>query len=373
MKKEKSYKSMMAGRSAGVTAGLPELKGLIYTYGVPGQAVRYTKTTNAIAEYVATKYSKEMWELVENKEEAKFTEPDPPDDKASKAIMERYKMKLRMVFDKEEQYRTDKAKVFRIIMGQCAVAMKNKVEASAGYNDLEKKDDVIGLLKTLKGLAYTTDNVQYEFWIMQASIKKLIEMRQEPKESLIGFAKRFLGQLEVTEDVWGQLIPNKMKGKPVSEQEKARNKYLACVFLAGVDKSKYGKAVDDLNNDFLLGAVSYPEDVPSMMTLLSNRRGDRGSNKVEGALRDGDDDSSVYSTSFAQEKVDKFCYCCGDPDHISPNCPKKKSTPRKEWFISKTRRTARGVQHYQSEDESEADEEVEEGEVVDDEDLAWYM
>jgi len=373
MKKEKSFIKSEVGRSAGVSTGLPELRGMLYTYGVAGQAMRYTKTTSAIAEYVATKYSKEMWDLVENKKEATFTEPDPPDDKVTRAQMERYKMKLKMVFDKEEQYKSDKAKVFRIIMGQCAVSMKNKVECSTEYNDLEKKDDVIGLLKTLQGLAYTTDNVQYEYWIMQASMRKLIEMRQEPKESLIGFAKRFLAQQDVTEDVWGKLIPNKMKGKPTDDQDKARNKYLACVFLAGVDKSKYGKAVNDLNNDFLLGSISYPEDVGSMMTLLSNRRGDHGSNKIESALKDGDDDSSIISTSFAQEKVDKFCYCCGDPEHISPNCPKKMSTPRKEWFINKKRRGARGYQHYQSEDESEADEEADEGEMVDDEALAWYM
>jgi len=368
---KKSPTKSEGGRSAGVSTGLPELRGMLYTYGVTGQAMRYNKTTSAIAEYVATKYSKDMWNLVENKKEATFTEPDPPDDQATKAQMERYKMMLRMAFDKEEQYKVDKAKVFRIIMGQCTVSMKNKVEASAGYNDLESKDDVIGLLKTLQGLAYTTDNVQYEYWIMQACMRKLIQMRQEPKESLAGFAKRFLAQLDVTEEVWGKLIPSKMKGKPMEDQQKARNKYLACVFLAGVDQSKYGKAVSDLNNDFLLGAVSYPEDVGGMMTLLSNRRGDHGSRKVEDALKDGDDDSSVYSASFAQGKG-RFCYCCGDPEHTAPNCPERMSTPKEEWFIRK-RKGVRGVQHYQSEDESEGDGDGNENGEVDDEQIAWYM
>jgi hypothetical protein len=56
-------------------------------------------------------------------------------------------------------------------------------------------------------------------------------------QSLDAFTKRFLSQQEVTEDVWGELIPQMMKGKAVVEQEKARHKFLACVFLAGVDSS----------------------------------------------------------------------------------------------------------------------------------------
>ena len=31
----------------------------------------------------------------------------------------------------------------------------------------------------------------------------------------------------------------------------ARNKFLACVFLAGVDRSKYKDTIDELNNDYI--------------------------------------------------------------------------------------------------------------------------
>jgi len=342
---KKPFKANNSG-IPGVVIGLPELKGLVYTYGVPGQAVRYMKTTEAVAEYVGTNFSKELWNLVLNKEEAKFDEPDPPDDKASKAVMKRYEMKLKRAFDKEEQYEQDKSKVFRIIMGQCAVTMKNKVESSSGFSELEKKDDVIGLLKRLKDLAYTTDNVQYDYWTMQAMMRTFIDMKQEQKESLSNFAKRFLAQAEVTEDVWGKLIPNKMKGKPTADQEEARNKFLACIFLAGVDKSRYGGAIDDLNNEFVLRSVRYPGDVPSMMALLSNRRGDRGGNKYVDAMRDGTGDVYTGSfaqyeeemrMSFAQHKEDKCCYCCGEKDHIATFCPKRKDTPQNEWYIKKVR------------------------------------
>jgi hypothetical protein len=72
--------------------------------------------------------------------------------------------------------------------------MKGMVERADGFGDLEEKDDVIGLLGKIRDLAYTTDNVQYEFWMMQATMRQLMTMKQEPKESLDGFTKRFLSQ-----------------------------------------------------------------------------------------------------------------------------------------------------------------------------------
>jgi hypothetical protein len=57
------------------------------------------------------------------------------------------------------------------------------------------------------------------------------------------------------------------------ERSKARGKFLACLFLAGSDRERYKSVVDDLGNDFTLGKPNYPEDVASMLNLLTNRRG----------------------------------------------------------------------------------------------------
>jgi hypothetical protein len=108
---EEKTSNKTGGATAGMI-GIPELQGSIYTYGVPGQAEKYLRTTRAIAEYVGTAYGKEMWTLIDKKEEAKFVEPDPPDDLDDRAEMKKFEMKLKRVLDKQDKYLENKAKVF---------------------------------------------------------------------------------------------------------------------------------------------------------------------------------------------------------------------------------------------------------------------
>ncbi len=40
----------------------------------------------------------------------------------------------------------------------------------------------------------------------------------------------------------------------------ARDAYLACAFLLGSDGNRYGKLIEDLENDFIQGQDRYPQD-----------------------------------------------------------------------------------------------------------------
>ena len=62
---------------------------------------------------------------------------------------------------------------------------------------------------------------------------------------------------------------------------KARNQFVVCLFLAGVDRDRYKDAIDEMNNDFLRHGKEYPSDVPSMVTWLLKRRGKASSKKED--------------------------------------------------------------------------------------------
>jgi hypothetical protein len=59
-------------------------------------------------------------------------------------------------------------------------------------------------------------------------------------------------------------------------------------------------------------------------------------------------------SSFAQiERETNICYCCGKPGHISPDCPKKDTIPKLEWYSSKVMQQA--MQYMQEDDGSDTD------------------
>jgi hypothetical protein len=103
----------------------------VYQYGTWDQGDRFTRTTEAIADYVGGEYSKEMRLLVKNQEENEPKEPVLPDKEEAKLpfVMKKYETELKQYYFKKERYEEHKAKIFVIVKGQCTLKMKNKVES----------------------------------------------------------------------------------------------------------------------------------------------------------------------------------------------------------------------------------------------------
>jgi hypothetical protein len=279
--KSKVNRSGTAGKNkSGATTfrrseiGIEELRGNIFTYGTQGQQSNYIRTKKAIADYVGTtfKFAKELYKAINGGEEVELQEPEKPaSTKPSQIEMKRYEVLCNRFFAKVEEYERERTKLFRLIMGQCSPTLRDKLESMKGFPGLEEKDNFIGLLELIHKLVYGTDNGQYEYWKMQASMIKLAGMKQEPREPTISFAERFLTQVQATESLWGPLVPttgrmnhtpfetlegedeagkmqrmeqwikdmeNKLSTQALND-EKSREKFLACLFLASTDRDRY--------------------------------------------------------------------------------------------------------------------------------------
>ena len=266
-------------------------------------------------------------------------------------------MELKIALEDGKRYRRHKARVFRIIMGQCSAAMRNKLEALPEYKQMERDDDVKKLLDQLQAITYSTESTKYEYWSMATSMKSLILMKQSPQETMASYSARLLAQIEVTEGIWGPLIPACKREEESEEEESeseltdeekakreakaaakaakakerheaemnARANFQACLLLAGADRTQHKGAVDNLLNDHLTGKAPFPADVPAMLTYLNNRRGGNGANrKVE------DIDDGIGNTSFLQRdhrrptpppRRAKYCSNCGKKGHKPNKCP----------------------------------------------------
>ena len=113
----------------------------------------------------------------------------------------------------------------------------------------------------------------------------------------------------------------------------------AYVLLHGADRAKYGNLMKGFVNQFLLKNKQYPKTLSDAVDALSNHPFDQGyydrkKKRKEEAKKRGQKDKEEKETSFKQAGT-KFCYCCGDPGHLSPKCPKKDTTPREEWVVNR--------------------------------------
>jgi hypothetical protein len=191
---------------------------------------------STIANYVRREYSKEMRLLVKNHEENEPKEPVMPDKEEAKSpfIMKKYETELKQYYFKKERYEEHKAKIFVIVMGQCTLNMKNKVESLQGYDLIEANDDVIKLLNGLKELTFKMHKLQYGYWMMGQTVKKVLRMRQQDNKPLAEYYKRFTSCVDVAESWWGTLVPTTAATDETNEKT-SRDKFITCSFLAGVD------------------------------------------------------------------------------------------------------------------------------------------
>ena len=222
----------------------------------------------------------------------------PSGKSPSAATLRKFEMEYKRHLEKVENFQKEKCKAFGIVIGQCRELTKQVVKSDKNYRALEKADNVRGLLGLLRDLSYGTDKKRYVRWIQQAQLQRAVTFAQNPIETLQQYASNFNEQIKTLEDICGPLVPVRDLIKKVQQTRtigegdeameetytvneladedaiyKARNQFVACIFLAGVDRDRYKDAIDEMNNDSLRHGKEYPGDVSSMVTWLLKRQG----------------------------------------------------------------------------------------------------
>jgi hypothetical protein len=68
---------------------------------------------------------------------------------------------------------------------------------------------VLGILKKLQDMAFSTSGVENPYWALQAVLKRMTAINQGPTETVSNYYSRFLATIDVTEALWGKCIPTK--------------------------------------------------------------------------------------------------------------------------------------------------------------------
>ena len=185
------------------------------------------------------------------------------------------------------------------------------------------------------------------------ALRNLVNLKQKDNESLIDYTGCFKSSKDILmAQIWGQIKLTKfvttMHTSPMAPteaetkayQKKTCKQLYAYIYLTNTDLNKYGTLIQGLLSQFLLGQDQYPKTIMDANSILSNHWFDaayatqlkKWKEKEKASKDKAKDEQEVPEMSFAQ--MEGKCYCCGKPNHKSPNCCYK-NKPKSKWAINK--------------------------------------
>ena len=334
-----------------------DLKGYIYDCSDSRQADQFAKTTKEIAEFVGRtyKYGGDARLAIENLEIPVFPEPDDPPAGASKT-KERIWEKLVDEHVKRQIYMTENVKtIYSLVWGQCSDIMRQKLEALDGFDSISTGGNGIQLLKSIKSLTYNFQSQKYLPHSLHETTRRFYLFSQGKLPTVI-YHEQFVNMVEVIDTIKGSIgmapgleeIVAKENNKAVAdltdaEKMEAKERYLAVAFLLGSDRARFGKLIENLENDFLQGRDNYPKSVTGAFNILINWKQDpRNLVRSVGVTNDGvafanvdctesDDDTDgevvmnnngkpVGRGRRTKDKSKVICRRCGQKGHYASEC-----------------------------------------------------
>jgi len=265
-----------------------------------------------------------MKKLVLQLEESEPEEPEHPQTTADKdkAI---WSKECDLCLKKRERCEDQKSKVFTIVVGQCSKPMKNRVESSSGFVEAEKASNIVKLLRTIKDIAFDSNEKKHLPLQAAHAWKELAHVWQQDQEDLVDHHKRFISMVEMVERTYGKTAPEEITKKdPECKRDKkkaldgTRNKMLASMFVDSANKKYCGVPMRDIGDDFALGNGHYPETIEDALQVLSLHSDQKRSIKQD---RNDSNDEARVALAQADGKKKTTCWNCGKKGHVKKDCP----------------------------------------------------
>ena len=115
----------------------------------------------------------------------------------------------------------------------------------------------------------------------------------------------------------------------LAAQTKAADEFLATAFMLLADRSRYGRLIEDLENQFTQGIDNYPKTLNAAYSLLNHWKQDP---QLIARMLTPVSESVSFAQKTGTHPSDIKCYSCKGTGHIStdpicPNYDKKNDKP----------------------------------------------
>ena len=303
-----------------------ELGNNVHTYNEARQAERCTKTTESILKFIQRKFTggQDIVDALNNgvhldpdsyKPRAKLGSDNKPivlDDLEMMILSGEVKQHL----IRARTYKDNCNKVYGLILGQCTRGVMNKLESEKSWDATSKKHDPIELLKLIKQVTLNYQDSKYTYKSIFKTVQAFHTVRQHEGETLIDYVKRFKILKDLMEIHHGPLtfkahILNDPALKPDKSnraelKKVAYDKYVAYMFIQGLDPKRHRNLATELDNQHALGDDKFPKDLSAAVSQAAYYKDIKriDIHHVDADLDYEDDQSSTASTSSEDDELE---------------------------------------------------------------------
>ena len=248
-----------------------ELKGHIYDCSDAKQADLFVKTNTKLAEYVGKTYKYfpgDMQTLVKNLKMPVLTMPTDPAATATETEKRVWEKKCDSFAKREEALEQNIQRLHALVMGQCTENMCAALLSVPGIEDIDEKLDGLRLLKAIKGIVYVFHTQKYLPHAIHESLRRFYCLQQGKTVTTAAYQQQFINIVDVIDATGGSIGDHKEILKSVADEEgidvdtataaqlkklqvAAKERYLAVAFILNADQSRYGRYIEDLENNYL--------------------------------------------------------------------------------------------------------------------------
>ena len=294
--KGKKSRRPPAPRTHKYTGDEEVLKGHVFDIGY-NQSDQYTTTIREISQHVAKTYKngsdvKKSIDTMEHLTLDMPTDPVYPDPiDPSPVIKHLWNRSVDAYARRVELLEQNMKTLFSLVWGQCSMPLKAKIESDVDFTEVEEDMDSIALLVIIRSINFAMNAEKNPYQALHEAKRRFYSFKQERTVTCSAYLEKFQNMLQVIETVGGVigkepgLIELELEDMrpPVLPKEnarpeqkalailRARDKYLAMMFLMNSDRNRYGKLIEELGNEYLKGNLqAFPTDLIDMYRIMIN-------------------------------------------------------------------------------------------------------
>ncbi|KAG7352856.1 reverse transcriptase RNA-dependent DNA polymerase [Nitzschia inconspicua] len=277
-----------ASRFTGSTDGLEK-----YVYDIGDKkesAENFNRITMKIANYIATNV-KDAGEFRRafKPDVLKFEELVIPTltekQKQDTTLVDIWRIDLKECREKMRAREEAKKQAFSIILGQCSMAVTDRLESSEEWESIDESSDVLQLLKLIRKSLYTRSTSKQHTHSLQEAQDRFMLFRQAGHMNVNTYFETFKSLYEAYEHLGGGTghslaglqpflkpkDPTNVTYQELKDAEKAaREEFLGIRLIRCSDPNRYAGLLADVENSYTRGVDGYPKTLTKAYEMLVN-------------------------------------------------------------------------------------------------------